>query len=458
MLAAVTLLLAAIFLIMGRIIASAPLEEWGLPVIVFALGAALLLWDYYEGRPRSAVRAYDAPDAGADLPRLTALSTPREFRAQTDTVLVGVPASVPAVPADEAAPIVGTADTGAPVRAFVSDPAEQAREHEPAQTVAEIDAAAAHDTAHVPAPEYVGETTAPTAAHADAVASDAVSAPQPFTAATVTAAPVTEVPHMTESGARENATREHPPLSALPVDASVEATDKSQPANAPETVAVLESNNAKQTTPEMTNAGAVTADMAEAVIPAVQQASQANAETSVKAVAADTPQPGADAAEAGSDAPIPAGQERIVAQHEALVTTGETRGTDTGIAPAGHDATPSVPPVQDAPPAMPPVTETAAPLDLSRTPSEKRERDNLEVLEGIGPRIAGALNAAGILTFERLASTPEAELRSILSAANVRIIGSVSASIPTWAEQASLAARGDMAALRAWQEQHRFNG
>jgi len=74
--------------------------------------------------------------------------------------------------------------------------------------------------------------------------------------------------------------------------------------------------------------------------------------------------------------------------------------------------------------------------------------DDLEIIEGIGPKIAGLLNAAGITTFAQLADVDLSRLQEILSAAKLRL-----ADPTTWAEQARLAAKGDWSALETWQNQ-----
>ncbi len=67
------------------------------------------------------------------------------------------------------------------------------------------------------------------------------------------------------------------------------------------------------------------------------------------------------------------------------------------------------------------------------------EDDDLERVEGIGPRIGAALRAAGITTFENLATSDVAKLQSALEAAGLRF----APSLPTWARQARLLADGD---------------
>ena len=74
--------------------------------------------------------------------------------------------------------------------------------------------------------------------------------------------------------------------------------------------------------------------------------------------------------------------------------------------------------------------------------------DDLEIIEGIGPRIAGLLQAAGITTFAQLAEADVNRLQEILSAAKLRL-----ADPTTWAEQAKLAAKGDWSALEVFQNE-----
>lgn len=74
--------------------------------------------------------------------------------------------------------------------------------------------------------------------------------------------------------------------------------------------------------------------------------------------------------------------------------------------------------------------------------------DDLLIIEGIGPKFNDALIKAGITTFARLARASEEELRAAIEAAGMRF----APSIPTWAEQAEYAARGDWAGLQAYQE------
>jgi predicted flap endonuclease-1-like 5' DNA nuclease len=65
--------------------------------------------------------------------------------------------------------------------------------------------------------------------------------------------------------------------------------------------------------------------------------------------------------------------------------------------------------------------------------------DDLERIEGIGPRIASALRSAGVRSFRRLADTDVPTLQSALEAAGLRF----APSLPTWSRQARFLADGD---------------
>ena len=70
--------------------------------------------------------------------------------------------------------------------------------------------------------------------------------------------------------------------------------------------------------------------------------------------------------------------------------------------------------------------------------------DDLEKIEGIGPKIAQLLRRDGITSFAQLASTPVAHLQKVLKAGGSRF---VQHDPTTWPEQAALAAAGDWEAL-----------
>jgi predicted flap endonuclease-1-like 5' DNA nuclease len=80
----------------------------------------------------------------------------------------------------------------------------------------------------------------------------------------------------------------------------------------------------------------------------------------------------------------------------------------------------------------------------------KSTEDNLTKIEGIGPKIAGLLKADGIETFEKLSKTKVTAIKAILDKAGKRYAIHNPA---TWADQAKLAAKGDWAGLKKWQDE-----
>lgn len=84
--------------------------------------------------------------------------------------------------------------------------------------------------------------------------------------------------------------------------------------------------------------------------------------------------------------------------------------------------------------------------------SEQTEEkiDNLEIIEGIGPKISQILKTAGVTTFKELSIMDPTEIKKILVASNLRVNDPT-----TWPEQARLAELGDMQALIEFQNRLR---
>ena len=81
------------------------------------------------------------------------------------------------------------------------------------------------------------------------------------------------------------------------------------------------------------------------------------------------------------------------------------------------------------------------------TPKKPQKIDDLKKIEGIGPRSAQALEAAGISTFAKLAKVKPEKIQQTLKDAGVRI------GFPeTWPEQAAFAAKGDWDGLAQFQD------
>ncbi|MCF6277472.1 MAG: helix-hairpin-helix domain-containing protein [Anaerolineales bacterium] len=82
--------------------------------------------------------------------------------------------------------------------------------------------------------------------------------------------------------------------------------------------------------------------------------------------------------------------------------------------------------------------------------AEKKEKiaDDLTKLEGIGPKVATVLAAAGIVSFSGLASADVEKLRATLKEAGLQMMEPAG-----WIEQADLAAKGEMEALAKLQDE-----
>ncbi|MGF7232596.1 50S ribosomal protein L17 [Arachidicoccus sp.] len=81
---------------------------------------------------------------------------------------------------------------------------------------------------------------------------------------------------------------------------------------------------------------------------------------------------------------------------------------------------------------------------------EKSSKDDLTKVEGIGPKAAETLNAAGITTFAELAAKSADEIKAILDASEGQFNAVVTT---TWAHQAQLAADGKWDELNTLQDE-----
>lgn len=91
----------------------------------------------------------------------------------------------------------------------------------------------------------------------------------------------------------------------------------------------------------------------------------------------------------------------------------------------------------------------AAPRQAVAAAAPKAEKLN-KMIEGIGPKIAGLLNDAGIHSYADLAGQSEKALKEIL----VNAGGVYAAKNPsTWAAQAQMVVDGKLDELKAWQDE-----
>jgi predicted flap endonuclease-1-like 5' DNA nuclease len=82
--------------------------------------------------------------------------------------------------------------------------------------------------------------------------------------------------------------------------------------------------------------------------------------------------------------------------------------------------------------------------------SSKPKKDDLKVVEGIGPKIEELFYNAGIYSFEELANTPASRLKEILEAAGSRF---QMHDPTTWPAQSKLASEGKWEELKKWQDE-----
>lgn len=123
---------------------------------------------------------------------------------------------------------------------------------------------------------------------------------------------------------------------------------------------------------------------------------------------------------------------------------------------AADDVPAKAAPVAEAPapvveaPAAEPASEATMVVETAPKARAKKAKtgDDLTIIEGIGPKMAAALVAAGIDTFAKLADSSEADLRGAVEAAGMNF----APSIPTWAKQAKFAADGNLEGMKAYQD------
>jgi large subunit ribosomal protein L21 len=87
-----------------------------------------------------------------------------------------------------------------------------------------------------------------------------------------------------------------------------------------------------------------------------------------------------------------------------------------------------------------------------KAPKAKKAKkgDDLAIIEGIGPKAAEALVAAGMDTFAKLAAASSEEVKAILDASTSKV---QHLDPTTWAQQAQLAAEGKMEELKKLQDE-----
>ncbi|MFG1779796.1 hypothetical protein ACGFIG_25625 [Micromonospora sp. NPDC049048] len=125
--------------------------------------------------------------------------------------------------------------------------------------------------------------------------------------------------------------------------------------------------------------------------------------------------------------PVPAEPEPVAAEPVAVPAEPEPVAAEPVAVPAEPE------PVAAQAVAVPaPRDEVAAPA----APAASQDADDFRRIQGVGPKMAAALQAAGIRTFGQLAELDEAALRETIRAAGLR----AAPSLATWPQQAKVLA------------------
>ncbi|SOE20363.1 hypothetical protein SAMN06298216_0858 [Spirosomataceae bacterium TFI 002] len=97
-----------------------------------------------------------------------------------------------------------------------------------------------------------------------------------------------------------------------------------------------------------------------------------------------------------------------------------------------------------------PVAAMAAVAAVAAKPSKPAKKDDLKVVEGIGPKIEELCHKAGIYTFADLAASDASRVKKILEDAGSRF---QMHDPTTWPAQAALARDGKWDELKNWQDE-----
>ncbi len=96
-----------------------------------------------------------------------------------------------------------------------------------------------------------------------------------------------------------------------------------------------------------------------------------------------------------------------------------------------------------------PVAKEEATAEKASKKAASKDPDNLTKIEGIGPKAAEALVAAGVDTYDKLAKSKAEKIKEILTEASSRM---AHLDPTSWPKQAKMAADGKWDALKEWQD------
>ncbi len=140
----------------------------------------------------------------------------------------------------------------------------------------------------------------------------------------------------------------------------------------------------------------------------------------------------------------------IYTNEKAKKTTRRSRRGGSGSGAASTDATETVEATTDeAMSTESPVVEEAVVEEVKEKAPAKAEAktDNLTKIEGIGPKIAETLTAAGVVTFADVAASTPEKISEIIAGVRGSHV------TDTWPKQAQMAADGQWDELKKWQDE-----
>lgn len=94
--------------------------------------------------------------------------------------------------------------------------------------------------------------------------------------------------------------------------------------------------------------------------------------------------------------------------------------------------------------------EVSSATEVNKESSDKGAKDDLKIIEGIGPKIEELLNAKGIFTFAQVVDTPATDIKAILEEAGSNF---ATHDPGTWGEQAILLRDGKMEEFKTLAEE-----
>ncbi len=435
---AIMLFVGALFVALNRAVQAAPLGDWWLAVALAVLGVVLLLpWEAWAARESERAAASAAREAAMNPPPDTMASEGRPVPVMNSMISEG---RAMAAMAAEVSPLP-----------FEDDDYGRIRDTEVRADA--LASAATMDTAEARANEGMVENVMETGATGTVEEVDEIAG-GPVESLSSTS----DLAEMRATGTMRavKGVELSSPSEAPDVKADVPAGELDRTLADTEVRADAFASAATMDTPEArANEGMVENVMETGATGTVEEVDEiaGGPTASLSRDAIEESAAPASDVDMAADAPIEAGgppADALAPEASAPDKTADL--TETPIEEQLVKSAMEAPP--EARPPKPPDEDNIVPQPISEAIVQQaqdevtpRAKDDLTIIEGIGPKMSAALIAAGINSFAALAESSEENIRTAISAAGMRFAPSV----PTWAEQARYAMRGDWDGLRTFQ-------